>query len=166
MRILLLSISFSLLAQTPGDPIRTFQNCAYTLTLPSANARPEVEVTLTDAKGAPIPDGYQFQANERIRLTVTSMRNGYLYLFQDPPDPDSLVFPTSPKDTNQIAKGVPRSIPLGFSSTADMTLLIGVAPEPIPNAGKMTADSFRQYFGGLRNCLGAVSQEKRLAFHK
>jgi hypothetical protein len=166
MRILLFSVMFSLLAQSAGDPIRTFQNCAYTPTLPTANARPEVEVALTDAKGAPIPDGYQFRANERIRLTVTSARNGYLYLFQDPPDPDSLVFPTAPKDTNQMAKGVPRGIALGFNSTTDITLLIGVAPEPLPNAARMKADAFRQYFGGLRNCLGTMSQETRLTFRK
>ena len=97
MRRLYLFFAFPLLVGSAEDPVKFFQSCAYASVLPthSTEAKPEIEFRIESAKGELLPLDHVFRSGEPIliSISVSSRRDGYFYIFQDPPDPKVLVFP-------------------------------------------------------------------------
>jgi len=166
MRRVFLLVVLPFLAVSAEDPIAFFRSCAYTSSLPTAPG-PETVFRFLSFRGDVLPADHVFAPSEKFRIEVSSKSGGYLYILQDPPDPDTVVFPSAAADRNQLAGGGPPvSVPLFFTSSSTVKLLVGVSLAPIKDVERFTAKEFRDYFSRRAHCWGAVFLEREIRVHE
>ncbi len=155
-------------AVTAGDgPTAILQSCAYTASLSPAPPRSSVFFEIRDAAGNVARDeSYLFTPSDHIvvRAAVAGAA-GYFYVFQDPADPDSLVYQDPVTKGRHTKGGLAIDSPaMRFNRTTDFTLLMAVTPEPLPGVGAMTLAEARRYLELRRACWGSVMQERKIRF--
>jgi hypothetical protein len=151
------TVWFALLLVVPaigadGDPVEVFRSCAYTPVLPSRTGTASLVSVKIDTGADQGSFLEQAKPGEHFYVSVTAQFNGYLYLFQDPPDPTTLIFPEPKAPSYQLKKGVAWTQRYKFIDAKATTLLVAVTPTPLPDASKLTAAQVRQLFQPRAKC--------------
>jgi hypothetical protein len=136
------------------DPAEVFRSCAYIPVLPSRDPAPLVDIKIDTGADPASPDA-------RFSVSVTARFDGYVYLFQDPPDPITLILPDAGAPDVQLKKGVTWTQRFRFTSLQSTTLLVAVTPAPLSHPGRLTAAQVRDFFRTRARCGTYYLQEQK-----
>jgi hypothetical protein len=169
LRNLLLGALGSALLLVADDRLSVFHSCAYSPVLSPALSQPHPQFEMLVERGdasAPVADRELVGSNDRIRISVTASAAGFFYVFQDPPDPVSLLFPAVGAPSVRAAQARSETPWIRFDSAEDFTLLLVFSPEEIRGAGEMKPEDVRSYFRKRTSCWGVVFVERRIRIRR
>ena len=157
IRSWLVLVVLAALGCAADDPMAVFKACAYVSS--SAPVRSVVTVSMPD---------HPFRIGERFSLKVTSSIDGYVYIIQDPGDPDAMVFPSRPDERNRVSRGVAWQLPglFGFRDRNARSFMVAISPQPVPELRSMGASEIRRFFEQRRFCEGFAWVERAVQYQE
>jgi hypothetical protein len=154
MRLRFLTLLIPSVLLCADNPVKTFQSCAYLATAEFS--------LLTPKSNSVLPWDVPIRKDSNFDVSVKPTADGYFYVFQDPADPNFLVFPalSGPNRENRVARGA--TFRKTFKLDRSLTTLLLFTTSPIPDFDRLTADEVRKLYRSKANCGDMVLAEKTI----